>query len=368
MGALPIQPGQHRPCAAIAAAPLRTLIVTATVAVGAAAWTGVAQAATTSPFPHEAKEAGRWSFLIAVVGLVVVLPLFLWLVELLVRLFSGHPKRVKPVVIGWIRGAIIGTDKRVSTSKTVAVIWTYTVASALLSLLIAKWWGHDHAYNAQVKIGLQSGYALLIGGPLGAAILAKGIVSSQVAAGTTSKVAAPAATASDLVNNDTGTTDLGDLQYVLFNTVALIFFFGEFLSAPQLALPTIPDVLLGLTSVSAAGYVGKKVLTSARAITKVDPSTITLSELGTPLPATITVHLYGAGLLNADGSAPTVNLVGATGTTPVSASSATASTTAQGLVLDAEFTTPLAAGDYEIDVVTKENIKVTLTNALKVSA
>jgi hypothetical protein len=31
--------------------------------------------------------------------------------------------------------------------------------------------------------------------------------------------------------------------------------------SPQLGLPTLPDVLLGLTSVSAVGYVGKKTLT-----------------------------------------------------------------------------------------------------------
>ena len=112
-----------------------------------------------------------------------------------------------------------------------------------------------------MKVGLQAQYALLIAGPVGAAILAKAIVVDQVAKGKVDKTPPTGgAQLQDLLNNDDGETDLGDLQYVLFNTVALIFFYGELLIAPQSGLPTVPDVLLGLTSVAAVGYVGKKAL------------------------------------------------------------------------------------------------------------
>jgi hypothetical protein len=44
----------------------------------------------------------------------------------------------------WMPGAHgdpeLRKDKRLSTSKTTAVIWTYSLASALLSFVIAKWW------------------------------------------------------------------------------------------------------------------------------------------------------------------------------------------------------------------------------------
>jgi hypothetical protein len=337
--------------------------VTATVALGASAWTSAAQAATKSPFPHEAREAGRWSLLIAALGLLIVLPLLLWILELLTRLASGSIQGLKrPVVIGWIRGAIIGTDKRVSTSKTVAVVWTYAVASALLSIVVAKWWGHDHAYNAQVKTGLQAGYALLIGGPLGAAILAKGIVSSQVAGGQ-SKPTAENASAADLVNNDQGTTDLGDLQYVLFNTVALTFFFGEFIGSPQLGLPTIPDVLLGLTSVSAVGYVSKKVLPArAREITKVDPSKIAVAAFN----AGAAFKVFGSGLLNADGTPPpTVRFENLSGS--VNASRVAVSTSAEGLVLDVDMQpNALLVGDYGAIVITAEGNKAARSKSLNV--
>jgi hypothetical protein len=327
-------------------------------------WTSTARAGqTSSAFPHEAKEAGRWSLLIALVALLVVLPLLLWTLELVVRVFSGKLRELRgPVVLGWISGAIIGADKRVSTSKTVALVWTYAVASALLSIVIAKWWGHPAAYDAQVKTGLQAGYALLLGGPLGAAILAKGIVSSQVAKGQ-SKTEAPGAKASDLVSDDAGNTDLGDLQYVLFNAVALTFFFGELLGSPQLGLPTIPDVLLGLTSVSAVGYVSKKALPlQARAITKVEPATIALSQWR----AGSALNVFGSGLLNADGSAPDqVRFENAAG--GVDAARVVESTTAQGLVLDAEIpANALGVGKYDAVVVTKEGSKTSKSAALEV--
>jgi hypothetical protein len=78
-------------------------------------------------------------------------------------------------------------DNWVSTSKTVPLVWTYTVAAALLSFLIARWMGHPGAYGKLANHGLNAEYALLIGGLLGAAILAKGIVSAQISSGATAK-------------------------------------------------------------------------------------------------------------------------------------------------------------------------------------
>lgn len=343
----------------------RTLIAVGCMAGFALIWTGVAVAGTTRWVPHESKEAGRWSLLIALVALVFVLPFLLWVLELVVRVFSGQIGGLgAPVIIGWVRGAIIGTDKRVSTSKTVAVVWTYAVASALLSIVIAKWWGHPHAYNLQVNVGLQAGYALLIGGPLGAAIAAKGLVTSQVAKGQSKPAAKDGAKVSDLVSNDAGGTDLGDLQYVLFNAVALTFFFGELVASPQLGLPTIPDVLLGLTSVSAVGYVTKKALPAqARTITKVDPPRI---KLGVWQSGKAQITLFGSSLLNADGSAPAVRFENVNG--GVDAARVVATTTPEGLVLTADgfpFNS-LPIGVYDAIVVTKEGNKAAKSATLEV--
>ena len=86
----------------------------------------------------------------------------------------------------------------------------------------------------------------MIGGPIGAAILAKGIVVNQMGQGKIDKSPSDdGVKLQDLVNGDDGQTDLGDLQYVLFNTVALVFFYGEFLIAPQAGALAAPNAVPG---------------------------------------------------------------------------------------------------------------------------
>ena len=346
---------------------LRRMVGIAAVAGLSLVLCAPALASNTSPvpFPHEAAEAGRWSLIIAVVGLVFVLPAALWLIGFLVYIarfvgsrlrISADPGRLQVPFIGILRGAIIGADGRVSTSKTVAVAWTYSVASGLLSIVIAKWMGHGHAYGDQIKHGLQGEYALLIGGPIGAAILAKGIVSTQVDNGA-SKPAASSAQAADLVTNDNGQTDLGDLQYVLFNTVALLFFFGEFWARPQLGLPTIPDVLLGLTSVSAVGYVAKKALPSGGLnVVKVDPAKAAGGAV---------VTLYVSGLADAQGAVPAAADVtvefGAT-----AANVQTVTTSGQGPTMTVAVPAGLAAGPVDLTV-TYQGQKSTLKNGFTIT-
>jgi hypothetical protein len=215
---------------------------------------------------HETTEAVRWGLLIGA-GVVLAIALLL----------KGTVLRV-----------IIGVDERVSTSKTVATVWTFVIAAALLGLVYARLIGHPEAFEATNASGVVGQYALLFGGPLGAAILAKTIVTKQVSENPSGKPpSTEGPSPSDLIVNDAGDTDLGDLQYVLFNTVALVFMIGTLLHDPASGLPHIPDVLLGLTSVSAAGYVGKKLLPpeamsarlSAEAGRAHDPVTISVSGL-----------------------------------------------------------------------------------------
>lgn len=221
---------------------------------------------------------GRWALLYALVVIVIALPFISFVLTWTWSKFRHQPKGT--VKLWWGRSLIVGEDNRVSTSKTVPLVWTYTVAAALLSFVIVRWMGHPHAYLKLVSQGLSAQYALLIGGPLGAAILAKGIVSAQVSSGSTAKPPADNAAPAQLIQNDAGNADLGDLQYVLFNLVALVFFYGEMLRAPQNGMPAIPAVLLGLTSVAAVGYVGKKALTGPAVISEVTPRE---AEVGKPI-------------------------------------------------------------------------------------
>lgn len=169
------------------------------------------------------------------------------------------------IVVGaWLaagRSVFTGEDNRISTSKTIATVWTLIVAGGLLGMVYAKLAGHPGALDTTGRSGVVGQYAVLFGGPLGAAIAAKGIVTQQVSNNPSAKSQAGSPSPGDLVNDDAGNTDLGDLQYVLFNLVALVYVVGSVYVSPLHGLPKIPDVLLGLTSVSAAGYVGKKAFT-----------------------------------------------------------------------------------------------------------
>jgi hypothetical protein len=218
----------------------------------------------------DAEETGRWSLLIAAVLLLLFPTVWSLLALASWRLFQRGDAATRPPFRTGLR-ALVGADNRLSTSKTVAYVWTYSVAMVLLAIVIARWLGEDDAFQALLDEGLKAEYALLIGGPLGAAILAKGIVTSQLDNGEVSKPPAESPTPSQALTNDQGDADLGDVQYVLFNLIALVFFFGEVLTTPQDALPDIPDVLLGLTSVAAVGYVSKKALAGPPTISAVLP-------------------------------------------------------------------------------------------------
>jgi hypothetical protein len=316
---------------------------------------------------QKAQKAARWSLLVALVALIVVLPIVLGLIEALLKWSLAGWSTF--AFYRWINGAVMGVDKRVSTSKTVMVVWTYSLASVLLAIVIAKLFGHPQGFNTLKKSGLQTEYAVLIGGPIGAAILAKGIVNDQVSKGQSKpkKEDTEKAKPADLISNDAGETDLGDLQYVLFNTVALTFLFGQYLSNPLLGLPDIPNVLVGLTSVSAVGYVGKKALPSAqRAITKVssDPSPVTSTSWNGGQTVRFTV--LGTGLVNADKSAPTeVRFEGDNG--QQDGSNVVASITDEGTTLEFNLTNALPQGTYALQVITKEGNKITKADALTVT-
>jgi len=213
-------------------------------------------------------------------------------VELGLALFFQFIARVD------VSKVFVGTDNRISTSKTIAAVWTFVVGAALFAVVYADILDHPAALEATNAGGRVGQYAVLFGGPIGAAILSKQIVGNQVSSSQNAKTTAASPALGDLIANDEGEADLGDLQYVIFNFVALVFVLLTMLvHEPLGGLPHIPDVLLGLTSVSAAGYVGKKLLppqpitaelvvTSGKAKTGEQAATkVPIAMTGVPKPA-----------------------------------------------------------------------------------
>lgn len=205
----------------------------------------------------------------------------------------------------FITTVILGEDGRTSTSKTFILMWTLLVAWALVALLIAGDFVSAHAclsvsgsgsgsgagvassattatttrcrgdtvgmlqlgWTHFLHAGLSGGYLVLLGVPATAGIAAKGITQAHVQNGGTVKPVKPSETSTlltriaEIFSADDGSTDLADFQYLVFNLITAVYFVAEFLSPKGNGLPTIPDTLLGLTSVSAALYVGKKAVT-----------------------------------------------------------------------------------------------------------
>ncbi|MGH2867057.1 MAG: hypothetical protein ACRDNK_05735 [Solirubrobacteraceae bacterium] len=196
-------------------------------------------------------------------------------------------------VQSFVATVVLGHDGRTSTSKTFILLWTLLVGWALIALLIAGEFVSTHACvppsdiaNAAQKCkaaadevgllqvgwlhflhaGLSGSYLVLLGVPAAAGIAAKGITQSQVT-GTGFKAPRPPegfdplTRIAEVFSADDGSTDIGDFQYLIFNLVTAAYFVSQFLNPDGSGLPTIPDTLLGLTSVSAGLYVGKKAVT-----------------------------------------------------------------------------------------------------------
>ena len=151
-----------------------------------------------------------------------------------------------------------GRDGRWSTSKTSAILWTYAVWFAFISILL-----HTNGKGLDNSV-LKQQYLVLMGLPVAAAVVAKGLVQNKVDSGVLTGKAAAAPEkgllkgVSQLVTNDAGAPDLLDLQYFGFNLILLAYFFTRFLGHQKFGLPQLPDSLVALSGVTAAGYLGKK--------------------------------------------------------------------------------------------------------------
>jgi hypothetical protein len=178
-----------------------------------------------------------------------------------------------------------GKDGRWSTSKASAVFWTYAVWFAFIAILL-----HTHGKGLDGQV-LKQQYLLLLGLPVAAAVVAKGITQNKVETGklATKQPDGPEtnvlAGVGQLVANDSGQPDLLDFQYFGFNLILLAYFFTRFLGAEAMGLPELPDTLVALSGVSTTGYLGKKGLQQDTdpVISSIDP------PLGKPGDS-ITIH------------------------------------------------------------------------------
>ncbi len=202
----------------------------------------------------------------------------------------AHPGATRTVRKSALASILIGSDNRTSTSKTVMVLWTIAIAYGLVALLVADLLGDHRGWNAQLELGLQEEYVLLLGGPYAAAIFAKVTALSQARGDGRSAALPGSFSAGQIVSGDNGDTDVGDLQYVLFNVIALGYFLSQLLTGFENGFPKLPALLTGLVLTSASGYAAKKLIRQGGpALTSVIPAAAA--------PGTAGVLLYGTNLV-----------------------------------------------------------------------
>ncbi|MFI8104132.1 hypothetical protein [Streptomyces sp. NPDC086023] len=171
-------------------------------------------------------------------------------------------------LVVWKRPAVVtGRDGRVSTSLTLAFAWTAVLVWMLLVLLgYAVATGKGLAYFTPPGAAatgplapLSPTYLELLGGPFVAMIAAKAVVGGRLKTGSMTK--APSGTPArfrEAISNDAGRTDLLDLQYVLFNAVAMLYVVVLFAMDVAAGLPRLPDEVWLLTAAPAAAYLANK--------------------------------------------------------------------------------------------------------------
>ncbi|MET3986642.1 hypothetical protein [Streptomyces sp. PvR034] len=175
-------------------------------------------------------------------------------------------------------GLVTGRDGRLSTSKTLAAAWTGLLVWMLIVLLgYGLTQGIGYFRSPENPFGPLTGvYLPLLGGPYLALIGAKGVVGLRVQNGRLfkpEKQPAPGAPAAgphpaaqplpmgELVSNDSGQTDLMDLQYVAFSIVTMLYVAAFFVADVGAGLPKLPPEIWALTGAPAAAYLLNKVAT-----------------------------------------------------------------------------------------------------------
>ncbi|MFE0605487.1 hypothetical protein ACFW2T_17965 [Streptomyces sp. NPDC058892] len=170
---------------------------------------------------------------------------------------------------------VTGRDGRLSTSTALALAWTVILVWLLLAILgygltagggVSWFRGSDGPLSTLATV-----YLPLLGGPYVAMIAAKTVVGLRVERGSLAKPAAPPTRSGrrplrELIANDSGRTDLVDLQYVAFSAITMLYVVLFFLADVGAGLPRLPEEIWALTGAPAGAYLVNKLATRANPV------------------------------------------------------------------------------------------------------
>lgn len=176
-------------------------------------------------------------------------------VAILAALAAINWRRGEAGLVGYVQGE----DGRLSTGLTQAAFWTMALTIMLLYFALLDSFSMNEAYNFDTTVGgdeFKEQYLFLLGGPFAAAAAARVLTGAKVDEGTLQKVES-SPQFRDVLTDDSGRGNLPDAQFFAFNLVAIAWFVLVLWEKPT-ELPTLPNVLVGLTSLSALSYTAAK--------------------------------------------------------------------------------------------------------------
>ena len=179
-----------------------------------------------------------------------------------------------PPAVDWRRTWDLPADRRRRSSLLTSLtqLGTRTVAAGTgFAYLLGRVMFTDAALSKVLPGETWDQYLILLGGPFAAAVLAKGITTYKLDAGTLQKSDPMTMSPKQVVTDDSGSADLVDSQFCCSR--GRLGYFVVQLSSTGV-LPSMPSPLLAMTSTTAGVYVANKAAQrNAPTITSVNPTT-----------------------------------------------------------------------------------------------
>ncbi len=195
---------------------------------------------------------------------------------------------------------VIGEDNRLSTSRVVAAGWVllsvYSVLVLAGQLAAASDHGRRDALIAGLDLARGVGVVTVLAVTCGIAVLVRRVVGLRVLGQRLQKVHADRPRAADLLTDDSGRGSFTDIQYIVVNTVALLFALVRLARRPD-QLPDLPWGLALLVLVSAATYFSGKYAEGGRPVILSVVRSREAGDLDAPIRTGDDIEIRGAGFV-----------------------------------------------------------------------
>ncbi|MCX5204746.1 hypothetical protein OG897_25230 [Streptomyces sp. NBC_00237] len=201
---------------------------------------------------------------------------------------------------GGLLAPLIGEDNRLSTSRTVAACWVLLTVFAVLVLAVELAGASNPADRDALIGGLElargAGALTVLALTCAVAVVLRKVVGARVLKQTLQKVRADRPRAADLLTDDSGRGNFGDIQFVLVSSVAVVFAAVRLARRPE-QLPDLPWGLALLVVVSAATYVAGKFAEGGRPVVLSVVRAREAGDLDGPIRTGDDIEIRGAGFV-----------------------------------------------------------------------